>query len=134
MSSTNSSRIEDNCRIIWGNDCDYDIDLETDDWVDYACVVKKDFGSSFGPPLTMTSLCPSSEAALAELDRMLELWAKQVKRGTPMTRDETLEIFGERKGEHKTLLSQVIDFLERKEGTKSDQGYGLGAAVGEMCR
>jgi hypothetical protein len=82
MPSIRSQRIEENCKIIWGNDCDYDIDLETDDWVEYACVVKKDFGLSFGPPLTLTSLCPSSEAAFSELDRMLELWAKQVKRGT----------------------------------------------------
>lgn len=115
MPSTRGQRTEDNCKIIWGNDCDYDIDLETDDWVNYACVVKKDFGSSFGPPLTTTSLCPSSEAAFAELDRMLDLWAKQVKRGTPMTEDEKLNIFGGRKGEHKNLLNKFIDELERRE-------------------
>jgi len=55
----------------------------------------------------MTGLCRSSEAACAELDRMLELWAKQVKRGTPMTKDEKLEVFGGPKGEHKNLLSNV---------------------------
>ncbi|KAK7178621.1 ABC transporter [Paraphaeosphaeria sporulosa] len=71
------------------------------------------------PPLTMTSLCPSSEADLAELDRMLDLWAKQAKRGTPMTKDENLEIFGGRKGELKNLLRQFIDVFERKEGTES---------------
>jgi hypothetical protein len=35
-----------------------------------------------------TSLYRSSEATWAELDKVLELWAKQVKHGTPMTNDE----------------------------------------------
>src|SRR5271156_4866994 len=83
MSSAQGQRIEANCMIIWGNDCEYDLDIETDDYVNYMCYVKKDFGDSFGPPLMISSLCRSSEAAWAELDRMLELWAKQVKRGTP---------------------------------------------------
>ena len=119
MSSAQGQRIEANCKIIWGNDCEYDLDIETDDYVNYMCHVKKDFGDSFGPPLTMTSLCRSSEAAWAELDRMLELWAKQVKRGTPMTKDEQLEVFGGPKGEHKKLISQVIDAFEKREGAKS---------------
>lgn len=116
MSSTRGQRIEKNCKIIWGNAAEYDLDIETDDFVNYACVVKKDFGTAFGPPLTMTSLCRSEEAAWAELDRMLHLWATQVQRGMPMTKDETLEIFGGSKGEHKIMLSKVIDTLEQKEG------------------
>ena len=71
----------------------------------------------------MTSLCPSKEAALAEIDRMLELWAKQAKRGTPMTKDEQLNIFGGRKGEHKIILNKFIDELERRE---QDQPKGPG--------
>jgi hypothetical protein len=118
MSSAQGQRIEANCKIIWGNDCEYDLDIETDDYVNYTCHVKKDFGDSFGLPLTMTSLCHSSEAAWAELDRMLELWAKQVKRGTPMTKDEKLEVFGGPKGEHKKLLSKVMDAFEKREGAK----------------
>jgi hypothetical protein len=94
MSSTQGRRIEQNCKIIWGNDCEYDLSIETDDYVNYICYVKKDFGSSFGPPLTMTSVCPSDEAAWAELDKKLKLWANQVARRTPMTKGEKLEIFG----------------------------------------
>ncbi|KAF2093975.1 hypothetical protein NA57DRAFT_80980 [Rhizodiscina lignyota] len=118
MASTQGQRIEANCKTIWGNDCEYDLDIETDDYVNYTCHVKKDFGTSFGPPLAITSLCYSSEAACAELDKMLELWANQVKRGTPMTRDESLEIFGGSKGEHKNLLSKVMDAFEKNEGEK----------------
>lgn len=119
MSSAQGQRIEANCKIIWGNHCEYDLDLETDDYVNYACTVKRDFGTSFGPPLTMTSLCPSSEAAWAELDRMLELWARQVTRGTPMTKDEKLEIFGGWKGKHSKILSDFIDVLEERGVMKS---------------
>jgi hypothetical protein len=133
MPSARGQRIEDNCKIIWGNDSDYDLDLETDDWVSYVCVVKKDFGSSIGPPLTMTSLCPSSEAALAELDRMLKLWSKQVKRGTPMTKDERLSIFGGRKGEHKNALRTFIDEFERRERDQF-KGPGLSSPCGEKTR
>lgn len=129
MPSTRGQRIQDNCKIIWGSNCDYDLDLETDDSINYACVVKKDFGLSLGPPLTMTSLCPSEEAALAELDRMLELWAKQVKRGTPMTKDEKLNIFGGWKGKHKNILSRFIDEFERREGKKT-KGPGLSPLCG----
>ena len=118
MSDAQGKRIEANCKIIWGNDCEYDLDIETDDYVNYTCHVRKDFGDSLGPPLTMTSLCPSSEAAWAELDRMLELWATQVKRGTPMTKDETLELFGGPKGEHKKVLSEFMDELEKRGGAK----------------
>jgi hypothetical protein len=118
MSDAQGQRIEANCKIIWGSNCEYHLNIETDDWVNYICFVKKDFGDSFGPPLTMTSACRSSEAAWAELDRMLELWARQVKRGTPMTKDENLEIFGGPKGEHKHLLSRVMDVFEKKEGVK----------------
>ncbi|KAF2253354.1 hypothetical protein BU26DRAFT_515722 [Trematosphaeria pertusa] len=118
MSSARGQRIEANCKIIWGADCEYDLDNETDDYVHYMAHVKKDFGVSFGPPLAMTGLCGSSEAALAELDRMLELWAKQVKRGTPMTKDERLEIFGGPKGKHKKILSKFIDEFEKRERAK----------------
>ena len=66
----------------------------------------------------MTSVCRSSEAAWAELDRMLELWATQVKRGTPMTRNEWLEIFGGPEGEDKMLLTKLMDAFEKREGAK----------------
>ncbi|KAH7109597.1 hypothetical protein B0J11DRAFT_586451 [Dendryphion nanum] len=115
MSSAQGQRIEQNCKIIWGNNCEYDLDIETEDHISYICSVKKDFGTSFGPPLMITDVCPSSEAAWKELDRMLNLWAEQVKRGTPMTKEENLEIFGGRRGEQKMILSKFIDILEKRE-------------------
>jgi len=118
MSSARGQHIEANCKIIWGNDCEYNLNIETDDYVNYMCHVKKDFGDSFGPSLTMTNLCRSSEAAWAELDRMLELWAKQVKRGTSMTKDEKLEVFDGPKGEHKKLLSEFMNAFKKREGAK----------------
>lgn len=118
MSSARGQRIEANCKTIWGSDSEYDLELETDDYITYICFVRKDFGDHFGPPLTMTDVCPSDETAWAELDRMLELWAKQVKRGTPMTRDEELSIFGGRNGQHTRILSQFIDEFEKREGMK----------------
>ena len=118
MSSTQGQRIEANCKITWGKGSEYDLDIETDDYVHYTCHVKKDFGDRFGPPLAMTAVCRSSDAAWADLDRMLQIWARQVERGTPMTKDETLEIFGGPKGELKPLLAKVVDVLEKREGAK----------------
>lgn len=115
MSSLAGQRIQANCKIIWGDHNDYEFDVETDDNLNYAGYVKVDYGFSFGPPLTMTSLCPSNEAAWAELERMLELWATQVKRGTPMTGDDMLEIFGGRRGEHKRILGMFMDAVEKRE-------------------
>lgn len=89
MSDAWYQRMQANCKIIWGNDCEYyDLDEETHDDIHYACLVKKDFGTSLGPPLTMTTFCNSSEAAWTELEEMLELWANQVQltRGTPIVR------------------------------------------------
>ena len=66
MTFTQGQRIEANCKIIWGNDCEHDLDVETDDYVNYMCHVKKDFGDSFGPPLTMTPCCRSNLSLLFE--------------------------------------------------------------------
>ncbi|KAF4765437.1 hypothetical protein HAV15_003257 [Penicillium sp. str.  len=63
MSSPQSQRIQTSCATIWGNG-DYDIDIETDDWVSYYAVVKKDFGDSFGPPLTITGICNSGKPCM----------------------------------------------------------------------
>jgi hypothetical protein len=118
MSSVQDQRIEANCKIIWGNFCVYDLDTETDDNVHYVCFVRKDHGDSFGPPLIVTGLCHSSKAAWAELDRMLQLLARQVQRGTPMTRDERLEFAGGPKGEHRHILSIFLDEMEKRESVK----------------
>ena len=72
-----TKRIQASCEIIWGTG-DYDIDIETDDWISYMAIVKRDFGTSLGPPLTMTGLCRSSDHACRELDRMLGVWARQI--------------------------------------------------------
>jgi uncharacterized protein YfbU (UPF0304 family) len=88
MSNDRGQRIEANCKIIWGNDSEYDLEMDIDYvYVHYVCFVRKDFGLSFGEILlTMTNECNSSEAAWTELDRMLELWANQVKGRTPIVR------------------------------------------------
>ena len=105
-------RITANCKIIWGNEYEYDLDVDTDDHIYYYCLVKKDYGDRLGPLLTMTGLCRSSDAAWTELDRMLGSWAMQVQRGTPKTKDENKEILGGSRAEHKNVLSQSMDFQE----------------------
>merc|ERR1712098_197834 len=94
-------RIQINCKIIWG-DGNYDLDLETDDWVAYG-VVKRDYGTSFGSPLTMTGLYNSS-GHWGELERMLDLWARQIRSGQPMTKAQSLEIFRGPNGRNKPIL------------------------------
>jgi hypothetical protein len=113
MTDTQGARIEANCKIIWGNG-DYDLDVETDDWVAYACVVNKDFGSHFGPPLTMTGLCNSAEQAWRELDRMLGVWARQIQGGQPMTKAQSLEIFGGPNGRNRAILERLHDVAEKR--------------------
>jgi hypothetical protein len=116
MSSTQGQRIQTNCKIIWG-DADYDLDLETDDWVAFVCVVKKDLGSHFGPPLTMTGLCNSKEQAWKELDRMLDVWARQVQSGQSMTKAQSLEIFGGPNGRNRFVLEKFLDEAKKRGRT-----------------
>ncbi|KAL0781998.1 hypothetical protein CaCOL14_003333 [Colletotrichum acutatum] len=87
MASNIQQRVEKNCKIFWG-DHDYEIDYETDDNMVFQYFVLRDYGSLFGPPLTMTFFCDSEEAAYRELDRMLVIRAAQVGRGTPTTKEE----------------------------------------------
>ena len=113
MAVTQSQRIQANCIIIWG-DADYDVDVETDDGDAYTCVVKKDFGLRFGPPLTMTGICNSQEQAWRELDRMLGVWARQIQGGQPMTKAQSLEIFGGPNGRNRFVLEKSLDEVERR--------------------
>lgn len=113
MTDAQGARIQANCKIIWG-DGDYDLDLETDDWVEYACVVKRDHGTSFGPPLTMTGLCNSEKQAWRELDRMLGVWARQIQSGQPMTKAQSVEIFGGPNGRNKLILEKFLDEVEKR--------------------
>ena len=117
MSSAQGQRIQANCRIIWG-DRDYDPDIETDDWLNWSCIVKQELPLGPGPPLTMAGLCPSQELAWQELDRMLHVWAKQVQSGQPMTKAQSLEIFGGFKGRSKVTLGKFIDKVEKMELNK----------------
>jgi hypothetical protein len=107
-------RIEGLCEIIWG-DCNYDLDLETDDWVTYTVAVRREFGTSFGPLLTMTGFCNSEDRAWNELERMLSLWAIQVQSGQPMTKARRLDIFSGPNGEHRNLLEQVEKYHPERE-------------------
>lgn len=103
MPHARENRIIANCKTIWGNDSWYDIEFETDDFMDYVCFVRKDLDTEYGPPLTMTRLCESEEAALAELDRILVLWAKRIKSGQAVTAKDWMEMFGRRNGGFSTL-------------------------------
>ncbi|KAI7977207.1 hypothetical protein EIK77_005412 [Talaromyces pinophilus] len=113
MSSIQWQRIQTYCQTIWGPG-DYDIDVETDDWISYYAVVKRDYGTSFGSPLTITGICRSQDHAWRELDRMLGAWATQAQSGRPMTDDETLKIFGGPNGENKPLLKQFLTKMKEK--------------------
>lgn len=106
MSSAQSQRIKASCEVIWGK-ADYDIDIETDDYMTYQAIVQKDLGTSY-EPLTMTGLCNSKDLAWKELDRMLGLWARQKQSGQPMTKDQELEIFGGPNGQNKPILRQYF--------------------------
>jgi hypothetical protein len=110
--------MKENCKTIWGNDFDYSFDIETDDYMNWACHVQKDFGTSFEPPLIMAASCSSEVAAWGELDRMLSSWATQIQSDTPMTKDESLYIFGGPRGEYQSLLNDVMNLAEKKKGAK----------------
>ena len=92
---------------------DYELDVETD-FMTYSCFVRKDFGSHFGPPLTMTGVCNSEEQAWRELDRMLDVWARQVQSGQPMTQAQRLEIFGGPNGRDIPLLEKFSDEAKKR--------------------
>lgn len=81
-------------------------------------VVKKDFGTEFGPPLTITGICNSTEHVWNELERMLGAWARQTQTGQSMTKDRTLNIFGGPKGRNKPILGQFIAAFEKREESK----------------
>lgn len=78
MAADRGQRIRNHCETIWGK-ADYDLEIETDDWVSYMVIARKDLGTSFGPPLAVTGLCNSKEQAWSELERMLGAWATQVR-------------------------------------------------------
>ncbi|RFU32614.1 hypothetical protein B7463_g3747, partial [Scytalidium lignicola] len=113
MSSAQGKTIEANCRVIWG-DGDYELDIETDDWDTWYCFVRKDFGLHFGPPLTMTGMCNSQKQAWSELERMLDVWARQVQSGQPMTKAQWLEIFGGPNGCNIPVLEMFVDEAKKK--------------------
>ncbi|KAK1625368.1 hypothetical protein BDP81DRAFT_435653 [Colletotrichum phormii] len=136
MASRIQQRIEENCKTIWG-DYDYEIDYETDDNETFQYFVLRDYGSTFGSALAMTLLCHSEEAAYRELDRMLRIWAAQVRRGTPMTKEESLEIFGGPRGEFKRVLevfwgaSAASQAAVQSTESQRKQGNGKQAHVTE---
>lgn len=103
MGITRSEHFQANCEITWGKG-DYDINIETDDYETFWAVLRKEFDNELGPVLTITGLCDSPEHTLAELDRMLFALAKQVQSGQPMTKEESLDIFGGPKGQNKPIL------------------------------
>ena len=95
MSNEQGRRIEANCRILWGPG-DYELDCETDDYEWYQAFVRKDFGYEFGLPLTMTMLVRSSERAWDELDRMLDISARQKQRKQEMAHNKEAQLGGKK--------------------------------------
>ncbi|KAE8384971.1 hypothetical protein BDV23DRAFT_188700 [Aspergillus alliaceus] len=114
MSSTQFQRILASCEIFWGKG-DYDLDIETDGWMTYCVVVKKDLGISFEPPLIMTGACGSEDHPWGELDRMLRIWAEQIWSGQLMTDDQRLEIFGGPSERNKPILRPFIARINERE-------------------
>lgn len=72
-----AERVQASCAVIWGPG-DYDIDIETTDWTGFWAVVKKDFGDTYGPTLTMTPVLDSIDSAWIQLDQELYRWAQHV--------------------------------------------------------
>ncbi|KAL3455661.1 hypothetical protein BJX64DRAFT_294839 [Aspergillus heterothallicus] len=110
-----NERMHRNCEIIWGK-CNYELEIEADDWETWWALVRRDYGSSYGGPLTITGICSSEDGAWAELDRVLGVWAKQVQAGEPIRLDSSgkgLDIFGRRGGEHKWHIRQIWGELKR---------------------
>ncbi|KAF2690123.1 hypothetical protein K458DRAFT_412948 [Lentithecium fluviatile CBS 122367] len=122
-----ASRLLSNSKIIWGAEKDYDFEIETDDYLYYQCMVREDRGYEYGLPLLMTILCYGEEAAWNELDRMLRVWAGQVKSGREMSREEQLSIFGGKKGRYRGVLEQFMDLKEKKE-KEARKGKDVGMA------
>ena len=66
MASLDPRHIQSYCSTVWGRG-DYDVDFETDDWDKFYITIKRHYGTSLGPPLTMTSVCDSEQQARVEL-------------------------------------------------------------------
>ena|SRR5277367_5268833 len=113
MTSAEGQRIQTYCEVIWGKG-DYDVDVETDDWETYYGVVKRDFGTEFGPPLTITGICYSSQQVWKELDRMLGAWARQTQTRQVMTKEQILNIFGGPNGQNRVVLERFLVELEKR--------------------
>jgi len=113
---TQYERLHANCKKIWGANKEFDFEVEADHYIYYQAHVKEDWGSSFSGALTMTGVCNSRDAAWNELDRMLDLWARQVESGQPMTRETALELFSGPNRRQENVLKQFMDEKAWREG------------------
>ncbi|KAL2837124.1 hypothetical protein BJY01DRAFT_251639 [Aspergillus pseudoustus] len=124
---TRDERMHTNCEIIWGKG-NYELEAEADDWETWWVLVRRDYGSSYGGPLTITEICSSEDSAWAELDRVLAAWAKQVQSGEPMatedSSDKRLEVFGG--AEHKSHIRQLWGELKRRRTHRHSSHSGKG--------
>lgn len=64
----------------------------------------------------LPGLCNSQDRAWSELDRMLDVWARQVQSGLPMTKEQSLDIFSRPNGQGRAVLGKFLDELKRREG------------------
>lgn len=81
----------------------------------------------------MTLLCDSEEAAYRELNRMLVIWAAHARRGAPMTKEESLEVFGGPRGEYERLLAGVSGPLTASQSAAQSTGSQVEWDKGEQA-
>ena len=62
-------RIQDYCKVIWGDGC-YDIEVDTEDDYYYGHI-RKEFDDHYGPMLLDSGRCDSMDEACDVLERML---------------------------------------------------------------
>ena len=62
----------------------------------------------------MTGLCNLSEQDWRDLDRMLDVWARHLQSGQPMTTAQRFDVFGSPNGWNKALLERFFVELDRR--------------------
>jgi hypothetical protein len=102
----------ENCKKMWGDHCDFDIDYETYDHVHYYGYVKENLGDRYGQIRLATSSAMGTDGAWNEPNRMLRLLVEQNETGLPVTKEKELEIYGGPHGEHGEMLSKFMDQME----------------------
>lgn len=78
MSSSESEKIQANCRIIWGPGL-YDIEIEHENFECWMIFVREDHGTYFGDPLLVTMPRDSLERAKSDLNGILNARVRDIQ-------------------------------------------------------